>query len=152
MQVTMTFLVLFLTAHTQRAQASSKFREPCSVVLLTPREGEKVIGSSLVTGIAEIPPGSFLWVFAHREGLQRWWPQGDGAARLVNGKWKVLVTYGKPGELGTFEIVAVVVGAQANEDLRKWTKSAAPGYEPTELPSSIGACPTPTVVVDKHSG
>jgi hypothetical protein len=121
----------------------------CSVAVLSPQAGDRVKSPSSVTGSAVVPEGTHLWVLARHQGLQGWWPQGGGAAEIHDGKWDVYVTYGTPGELGTFELAVIVVGAQGDADLRRWVNEAGPGYAPTQMPATIEECPTRRLTVEK---
>lgn len=145
---TLAWLILILAFPLSTAQVAEA--QQCKVEMISPKAGDKVKGDGLVKGTASIPANAFLWVLAHREGLQGWWPQGGGPARVINGEWKVLVVYGKSGELGTFEVAVVVVDARTNEDLKKWVHEAPhTGYSPTEFPNTIEGCPIRLVVVEK---
>jgi hypothetical protein len=140
-------IVMFGLGHVMQP---SKSPAQCTLTISAPKTGERVKGTALAVGTAEIAATGYLWILAHREGLRGWWPQGGGSARINDKEWKVLVTYGVPGELGTFEVAAVVVNAQANENLRRWVQEApARGFPPTDFPSSMEGCPIRTVVVEK---
>lgn len=141
---------VLLTLSVSMAQKTEE--RNCSVEITSPKPDDKVKGDGLVRGKAKVPDKNknFLWVLVHREGLERWWPQGDGPANIRDGEWKVLVKYGVPGERGTFEIAAVVVDTQTNADLMKWVQDAqANGYPPIEFPSTTEGCPVRTTVVEK---
>ena len=66
----------------------------CKAEITSPKRGDPVNTSGDVRGTATVPPGMFLWVFAQREGLARWWPQSGGAARIRDGEWVVHAVYG----------------------------------------------------------
>src|SRR6267142_387395 len=123
---------------------------PCAVDIAAPSPGGKVRGDALVSGTAKIPAESYLWILAHKKGLKGWWPQGGGEADVKEGKWDVLVVFGKPGEIGTFEIAAVVVDKQTNEDMKRWVEDAPrKGFPPINFPNPVEGCSVKTVPVDK---
>ncbi|MFA7060074.1 MAG: hypothetical protein WC156_04575 [Pedobacter sp.] len=124
--------------------------QECSVDIIAPKPGGKVRIDALVSGTANIAANSYLWVLAHRKGLKGWWPQGGGEADVKEGKWEVLVTFGKPGEIGTFEVAVVVVDKQTNEDLKRWVEDAPrKNYPSFNFPNPVEGCSVKTVLVDK---
>jgi hypothetical protein len=128
----------------------SKNAPECAVDITAPKPGGKVRGDALVSGTAKIPADTYLWILAHKKGLRGWWPQGGGEADVKEGKWEVLVVFGKPGEIGTFEIAAVVVDKQTNEDLKRWVEDAPrKSYPPINFPNPVEGCSVKTVPVDK---
>ena len=132
------------------AQTIKPDPQTCAVEINEPRAGANVRGDALVRGKAKIPSNSYLWILAHRKGLKGWWPQGGGDADIKEGEWEVLVKFGTIGEIGEFEIAAVVVDQLANEDLKIWVKDAPHNkYPPTSFPNPIGGCPIKTVTVVK---
>lgn len=149
-----TFLVMaFATLAGAQDTASEHADQQCSVVVRAPRAGDRVGDEGEVTGTATLPGNGNLWVLARRRGLAGWWPQGGGPAQPDQGEWTVLVKYGRPGELGRFDVAVVVVGDEADANLKKWVQEAPErGYPPTEFPSSIGTCPIQRFVVEKVSG
>jgi len=128
-------------------------KQTCAVVITDPHNGDSVQADGSVTGTATVPPGTHLWIFAHRRGLGLWWPQGGGSPQITDkGKWEALVTYGTPRDVGNdFEITTAVVADEDNNHLFNWVKKAeATGQYPgIRLPASVEGCPTPRVVVKK---
>jgi hypothetical protein len=130
-------------------------KQTCKVQMTSPQNGDAVGRQAEVRGTAALPPGMFLWVFAHREGLARWWPQGGGAARVKGktGEWVVLATYGDdkdpPG--AAFEIIAVIVDQKSHDEIVKYVqKSESENYYPgMELPPADPGCVSEEVVVKK---
>ena len=145
-------LAILLAAGLGVPRSGSGRDSQCSVVIETPQPGERVGGSGDVTGVTMLPRGGYLWVLSHRRGLAGWWPQGGGAAVVENGRWSVFVTYGIPGELGTYEVAAVVVDGGTDAILRAWVQEARPPYLPTTFPNTMEECPVRKVVVQKVSG
>lgn len=126
--------------------------QQCALAVDAPRPGDQVSGSGMVSGTASLPSEASLWVLVRHQGLQGLWPQGGGPARLEEGRWSVFVTYGVPGELGTFEIAVVAVGDQADQDLRAWVRDTRPPYPPTSFPNTVEECPVRLLSVEKVSG
>lgn len=124
----------------------------CTVAITSPAEGNSVGPDGDVSGTATIPSSKYLWILAHRKGLQGWWPQGGGPALVDQGKWQVSVTYGLPRDIGRdFEIVAVAVEAEANATLKAWVQRAdsTGTYPPTALPASPASCAIARTTVRK---
>ena len=134
-------------ANTPEVNAQGK----CSVKITSPKPGEGVGNDKMVEGTATIPIDidGYLWVLARKKGQNRWWPQGGAPTAIKKGNWSVTVTFGTPKELGTFEIVAIVVDNEVNQDLKQWAQDAPDnGYSrPIELPTSF--CETPIISVEK---
>lgn len=126
--------------------------QECMIEISSPREGSQVRRDALVNGTARTPASGYLWILAHKKGLKGWWPQGGGEADVKDGKWEVLVIFGKPGtgEIGTFEIAAVVVDKSTNEDLKRWVEDAPrKDYPPISFPNPLEGCPIKIITVDK---
>lgn len=124
----------------------------CTLSVTSHLDGAKVRKDALIKGKANIPAKHFLWVLAHKQGLKEWWPQGGGEADIRNGEWKVLVTFGKKGEIGEFEMAAIVVDSSAHEDLKRWVKDApAADFPPISFPNAVAGCSVVYVAVEKTS-
>lgn len=125
----------------------------CSVTITSPKSGQTVAEDAQVEGTASIPAGSSLWVFAHRKGLQLWWPQGGGPATTSSsGKWQTVVTFGTDRDTGReFEIATAVVDANTSEQLRSWVKRAEESgrYPGLQFPSMAAGCKIATITVTK---
>lgn len=125
----------------------------CKVVIAAPRVGEQVGANALVSGRANLPTGTHLWVFVHRRGLRIWWPQGGGAAEVPpNGEWAVLVNFGQPGDVGAeFEVKALVVNDSASASLDSWVKAGETtgNYPGLSLPPFVPGCEPALVTVRK---
>ena len=123
----------------------------CMVEIVAPHPGDHVSETGQVSGTATIPSEDYLWVLAHKAGLNGWWPQGGGSRDISEGKWQATVFYGQPRDVGSnFEIVAVVVDDNNNTKLQQWVKDAPnSGYPPTEFPNTVTGCSTPKVIVAK---
>jgi len=125
----------------------------CAVVISDPVDGQSVGHDGNVTGTAKIPPGDFLWVFAHHKGIYSWWPQGGGPASISpTGSWTVLVNYGNDRDSGYFDIVAIVVTDSTSRKLLDWFKTAEERhYPPIPLPNAVPDCRIVQVTASKTS-
>jgi hypothetical protein len=124
----------------------------CAIEIVTPRSGASVPGELQIQGKAAIPPGTHLWVFAHRKGLALWWPQGGGATTVVDGMWDTTVFLGEPRDIGRpFEIVAIAVEANADASLRAWVARAEETgrYPGMRFPQAVSTCRLATITVIK---
>jgi hypothetical protein len=86
--------------------------------ILSPRQGEPVSATGIVTGLASgfRRRDAHLWVLARRADVDGWWPQGSGPVTIEQTEWKVGVNYGEPHDAGfDFEIAALLVGPTTNE-------------------------------------
>lgn len=109
----------------------------CSVHILEPRSGALVEGSGIVEGSAVLPGKSYLWILAHRRGLEGWWPQSGGPAYVDKSRWKVPVSYGGHQDIGhEFEIAALVVGQASHELWTDWVKQVkeTETFPPVRIP------------------
>lgn len=107
------------------------------VEILAPQSGATVTVAGLVEGSAEMPPDSFLWVLAHRQDFQGWWPQGTGNVPLEGNRWSVSATYGGPQDNGfDFELAAVVVQQSTHELWTDWVARVRETglFPPVQLP------------------
>ncbi|MGA2260083.1 MAG: hypothetical protein ABSH28_01465 [Acidobacteriota bacterium] len=126
-------------------------RSSCSIIISDPEKGTIVHGQGTVSGTANIPPDSHLWILAHKSTLNSWWPQGGGETPIRDGKWAVDVTYGIESDTGDFEVAAVAVGENAHNDLKKWVADNRTGrYLPMQFPSTVAGCPIARVTVVKR--
>ncbi|MGB7922878.1 MAG: hypothetical protein WCF57_06510 [Pyrinomonadaceae bacterium] len=124
--------------------------QTCSVKIISPSPGGNVRRDALVRGTAKIPANGYLWLLAHKRGFKQWWPQGGGEADINGGEWEVLVIFGKAKEIGAFEIAAVVVDSQTNEDLKRWVADApSRDYPSIDFPNSLAGCSIEKITVDK---
>jgi hypothetical protein len=127
----------------------------CSVGIDSPQQGDSVSVSGDISGTAKVPPGMFLWVFAHRKGLNAWWPQSGGAAEVVQGKWTVNATYGDDKDRGAnFVVKAVVVDQKGNTDLQNYVKRTETNgtYPGTQIPGpSGGSCSSTEIIIKRQS-
>lgn len=98
---------------------------PCKLDIRAPKSGDTVEPEIQVQGAAMLPPGSYLWILAHRKGIAQWWPQGGGSARIEKGDFDVFVTLGQERDSGRpFEIVAIVLDKAGNAQLEKWVSDS----------------------------
>lgn len=130
------------------ARAQNSPKTDCRVEIAEPKSGERIGRQVLISGRAEIPADAYLWVFAHREGLATWWPQGSGAATIEDKTWSVPISFGDPGETGAFEVTAVPVDADTNLKLEAWRRdSESEGrylkYLGMQLPAVAEGCGRP---------
>ena len=151
MLIRVTILILMLLAPwTGFAQQKTN---ACSINLVSPQNGDRVSSEANATGSAkDLPPGTHVWIFAHRQGLALWWPQGGGAAQIRDGRWTVFVTYGQPRDMGSdFEVTAAVLGDRASAELDNWmTRAEHTGQYPgIPLPASVQGCLIGTVTVTR---
>src|SRR5438552_3934694 len=101
----------------------------CKIQITTPKNGDPVTTSGEVRGSASIPPGMFLWIFAQREGLAKWWPQSGGAARVRTGERVVHTVYGDERDPAkdagaNFVITAVVVDQKGHDEIVKYVQKS----------------------------
>ncbi len=93
--------------------------------------------SAFLEGRAEAPAGVQIWALAHRKDVEGWWPQGEGAVTIENGRWKTTVKLGEPEDAGRdFEIALAPVDADAHNLLLCWVEEsrAAREWPPIRLP------------------
>jgi len=97
----------------------------CKLEIKSPKTSDTIETEIQIQGTASVPPGTYLWILAHRKGIAQWWPQGGGAARIENGDFDVFATLGKERDSGrTFEIMGVVVDKAGNDQLEKWVSDS----------------------------
>jgi hypothetical protein len=145
-------LILFYFAIITLFAFTNSMNAQCSVKITSPENGSHVDSDGLVSGTVNLPANGYLWVFSHKVGFNGWWPQGNGAAQIIGNEWDVLVYFGVKGDYGKFEVIALVVDSQTNQDLEKWVREApntTPPYQPIALPTSIDGCAFGRVRVEK---
>ena len=134
----------------QAARTYTTPAQECMIEIGSPKTGSHVRRDALVSGTARIPANGHLWILAHKKGVKGWWPQGGGEADVKDEKWEILVSFGKSGEIGNFEIAAVVVDKSTNDDLKRWVEDAPRrDYPPISFPNPFEGCPFKTVSVEK---
>ncbi|GAB6007413.1 hypothetical protein [Dysgonomonas reticulitermitis] len=85
-----------------------------------------------------VPVNGHVWVFAHLEGFDGWYPQGIAERTLKNSEWVCAVYLGEPMETGYYEVAVAIVGNEANQALNNWVKTAKEnGYPPIPLPDLL---------------
>jgi hypothetical protein len=125
----------------------------CRVEFLEPKQGDTISDSGDVRGKATVPAGKHLWIFAHRRGLELWWPQGGGPAHIENGEWVSFVTFGQERDRGSeFEVAGVVLeevdhAAMLNLIRRYEERGVYPG---TSLPRPAQGCSMSKMIVMKR--
>ena len=129
----------------------------CKAEITSPKRGDPVNTSGNVRGTATVPPGMFLWVFAQREGLARWWPQSGGAARIRDGEWVVHAVYGDERDPGkdagaNFVVTVAVVDQKAHDEIVKYVKkSESENYYPgMDLPAANPGCASKDIIVKRR--
>jgi hypothetical protein len=109
--------------------------------IVSPGEGENVRDDGWVTGTANPPTNSFLWVFVGvSTSPDQWWPQGPGVVEInEDSNWEVHVFYGQRGETGRFRLAAIVVDRKTNRQLQKrYAAGVIKGhFDPIALPQPI---------------
>lgn len=152
-----TLVCFLLTPHFSSVSAAARPGNPspprseCKLAIDKPGLGDRVGPAASSEGFAEIPVDGYLWIFAHLQDFDGYWPQGNGPARIVDQRWGVRIFYGKPVDIGSrFEVIAMVVDRHQNEELKKWVAEAVEaGYPPTALPDPMQGCPVARVIVEK---
>jgi hypothetical protein len=128
--------------------------QDCTVRIVSPRNDDKVAEVDQVTGTGTIPPGTYLWVLAHRQGLALWWPEGAGPATITKGSWNVTATFGVERDNGRrFEVSAAVVDRTTNEKLVGWVKKTneTGQYPGIDYPATVKGCAPDQVTVTKSN-
>ena len=119
----------------------------CNLEITSLVNGATVHNKALVEGKGNIPDNTHLWVFAHLKGFNRWWPQGAGEAGILDGRWSAQAFFGEPGELGQFEVVAMVVDHQTDRNLKKWVEEGS--NKGIILPDPVKECSVKKITVEK---
>jgi hypothetical protein len=93
------------------------------VEILSPEPAAETGAEGIVSGRANIPAGTYLWLLARRKDVAGWWPQGGMAAEIRQGDWSSPVRYGEPSDAGKeFELAAVVVDERTHRRLAQWVE------------------------------
>jgi hypothetical protein len=144
--------VVVLLAWSFVVQGQQHRTESCRVEFTDPKSGDSVPNEGDVKGTATIPPGTHLWIFAHRRGLALWWPQGGGPAQIDKQEWMVFVTYGQDRDRGSqFEVAAVVLEEKDHEDMLNVIKRYEGGqYAGVQMPPPARDCSIPKMIVTKR--
>jgi hypothetical protein len=147
-------ILSFVALFTLMPSVSLAQQEPqCKIEISSPRPGTPVGGDYLIKGSAQVPAGTYLWVFVHVRGLALWWPQGGGPVVVEkNGKWEALAFFGIERDAGKdFEIAVAALDSEANIDLLKWYKRTEDTgqYPGMRFPSVIKGCPIERMTVTK---
>jgi hypothetical protein len=126
----------------------------CAVTIRSPAEGDRVGGEVMAEGTAEVPAGAHVWVLVGINGMDAWFPQGNGAARIDGSEWQILAFVGQDRDIGRkFEIAAIVVDDAGHQRLESWFKESNDSghYSPIKMPSTFAGCLPETVTVEKTS-
>src|ERR1035438_9069066 len=127
--------------------------ESCRVEFTEPKQGDLVSNEGDVKGVATLPPGKHLWVFAHRRGLALWWPQGGGPAQVDKQKWLAVVTYGQDRDRASeCEVAAVVLEERDHAEMLNVVKryEERGEYPGVRLPPPAGGCSLAKIIVTKR--
>ncbi|HEY5590146.1 MAG TPA: hypothetical protein VIK55_03930 [Paludibacter sp.] len=104
-----------------------------------------------ISGTATKPLNGHVWILAHLEGFDGWYPQGNGERTITDSKWVCTVYLGVPGETGFYEIAIAVVNDDGNQALNNWVRTArANGYPPIPFPGVINNCSINRIRVEKR--
>jgi hypothetical protein len=116
------------------------------------RTGSQVSAYPLpMKGEAKIPANGHVWILAHLEGFEGWYPQGNGERTLKDSKWTCAVHLGTPAETGFYEIAIAVVSDEVNQSLNNWVRTAQEkNYPPIPFPDILNCCPITTIRVEKR--
>jgi DNA-binding winged helix-turn-helix (wHTH) protein len=100
----------------------------------------------LISATGTVPDGGHVWFFIKLEGSRYgWFPQL--ASRVHNG-WEGDAFFGASGEKGKFEVIAVVVDAQTNSEMKKWyAEQHDEGLK--DIPATSFGCRSESLVVTK---
>ena len=131
---------------------SSVQAQSCQISFTSHTNGSVVTSyPEQLAGTAVIPIGGHLWLLSHLIGFDGWWPQGNSQRVLSGNQWICAVFLGKPGELGKFEVSAVIVNDQENAALMSWVSTAQDkGYPPIPFPNALQRCNSVTIAVTKQ--
>ena len=91
------------------------------IVIISPKPGAEAGATMKVEGKSVAVQGKYLWVFAHREGLEVWWPQGGAVAVKDDGSWRQGVFLGGANDVGfDFVVKAIWVDDKVNRELKDY--------------------------------
>lgn len=116
------------------------------------RTGSQVSAYPLpMRGEAKVPANGHVWILAHLEGFEGWYPQGNGERTLKNNQWICSVHLGTPQETGFYEIAIAVVSDEVNQSLNNWVKTAQErGYPPIPFPDVLDCCSITSIRIEKR--
>lgn len=118
--------------------------------IVAPIAGANVLDGGWIKGTAHLAPDSFLWVFVGAsKSPAEWRPQGNGVVDVEGDLWEVPALYGKAGDTGTFEIVAIVVDQKTNTHLQKSYAKAEIAGKSIALPRPIDDSLIKRIAVEK---
>lgn len=138
----------FLVGRAAHAQNVSK---ECKVAITGPTRGAKTGTPLTVEGTASLPEAAmqFVWVLVNPDGTQSWWMQGNGPARVRDGKWRVQAYIGEPGKgHGDYYVLAIVLDAATNQLL---LPKARANQKIDDMPGVVNGCPIVEVKVTKNA-
>jgi len=120
-------LTIIMTSKLVKAGASDALLEAIEkysfveFYIVSPKSGAEVGATLKVEGKSKSFTGNYLWLFAHREGLSVWWPQGGSVKLKENGEWAQGVFIGGPQDIGfDFEIKAIWVDEKTDRRLKDY--------------------------------
>jgi hypothetical protein len=164
------FALITLAAASVMAQpaatvaAAAPAASRCVVNVTSPMPGEGVGKEGSVVGTAQVPPGSYVHVLAHRKDyVAEWWPQMSRAAVLTGAKgdFIMIAGYGVEKDVNSaFEIAVVVVGEDDHKRLSAYEgdvrrialeRKLPPEWTPVPLPATVEGCAPVMVTVKKTS-
>jgi len=101
--------------------------QQCKVAVTQPEQDARVDFRVMVRGTVTLPAQSYLWVFVQVRGQNDYYPQGGGAAQVIDGEWEVLARLGDLKEdVGLqFVITAAVVDDATHRLLVKHVQDAS---------------------------
>jgi len=147
-------LLLAIVVVTCLNLTTTQGQSACRVSITSPLKGNNVGARGMVTGRAELLPGTYLFILAHAVGIRGYWAQGNGAAEIdADDHFELLSFYGAKEDVGLdFEVLAVVVNEETRTKLDKWfDEGAKSGFQPIPLPNVVPGCSPVRVVVRKNS-
>jgi hypothetical protein len=104
-----------------------------------------------VSGTVTRPNNGHVWILAHLDGFNGWYPQGNGERNIVDNNWTCTVYLGTPNGTGYYEIAIAIVNDQVNQTLNNWVSTAqVNGYPPIPFPGVLNNCAITTIRVEKR--